>query len=313
MRQNVLGPFDELFKVMVSLGAIKTNPFDAIDEKLKLFQGSSRDVLKSVVDDTTAINQQYDSMTSAVNSYATTLENIKVKETEASGHIVQKKTETAAVVVQKTQEQIDAENAKDIAASASAKLTGWIEQGKANVVNAAYGSMQKQMMKWIETGKFSTKELMKVVADQVKIELVGLAAKSAVWAIFELAMGLATMFTHPAASGAHFAAAGKFALVSGAALMAAKGVNSMFGGSKEEGAPAAGAGEAAPAGSTVGDGGLSGSAPAAAGPVYNVTLTVMNPLSDQNWDAAVEQQLIPALERAGARNVQLSTNVVRTT
>jgi hypothetical protein len=216
--------------------------------------------------------------------------------------------------VQKTQEQIDAEKAKDIESAASARLTEWIEQGKANVVNAAYGSMQKQMMKWVETGKFSTKELMKVVADQVKIELVGLAAKAAVWAIFELAMGFATMFTNPAASGAHFTAAGQFALVSGAALVAAKAVNSMFGGSKEEGAPAAG-GAAATSNANQANSlsAIAGSEPSQFQGPQNVYVTINNPLATENWQEIAEKHIVPALNTNADRGVQLQPNAVAAT
>src|SRR3990172_2070289 len=90
-----------------------------------------------------------------------------------------------------------------------------------SVHSSVYSAMEGQIMSFIETGRFSVGALMQIVAKQVKVELVGLAAKSAVWAIFEVAMGLATMWKNPAEAATHFASAKQFAIVGGAALAAA--------------------------------------------------------------------------------------------
>src|SRR3989304_7056289 len=55
-----------------------------------------------------------------------------------------------------------------------------------SVHSSVYSAMEGQIMSFIETGRFSVGALMQIVAKQVKVELVGLAAKSAVWAIFEV-------------------------------------------------------------------------------------------------------------------------------
>ena len=178
-------------------------------------------------------------------------------------------------------------------------------QFRANVSTAANRAMETQILKLVETHRFSVGEFGKAVMQSVKIELIGIAARAAVWALFETAMGLATMFTNPAASAAHFSSAGTFAAVAGATVAAAMAVNALSG----PGASLPAAGE--PGGTPIQTSPLGGSA-SGGGSNYYVSLNIINPLSDQNWDEAVEQHLIPAMERAGARNVQISGNVVAT-
>lgn len=43
--------------------------------------------------------------------------------------------------------------------------------------------------------------------------------------------------------------------------------------------------------------------------VQNLTVNIHNPLSDENWQKVVEDNIIPALEEAGERNVILKINV----
>ena len=177
-------------------------------------------------------------------------------------------------------------------------------QFRSNVSSAANRAMETQILRLVETHKFSISEFGKAVMQAVKIELVGIAARAAVWALFETAMGLATMFTNPAASSAHFASAATFAAVAGATVAAAMAVNTLSG----PGATMPGPGE--PGGTPIQTTPGAISPGQAAGPTYQISLTIVNPLSDQNWDEAIENHLMPALERAGARNVQLSTNVI---
>jgi hypothetical protein len=41
----------------------------------------------------------------------------------------------------------------------------------------------------------------------------------------------------------------------------------------------------------------------------NLTVNIHNPLSDENWQKVVEDNIIPALEEAGDRNVTMKVNV----
>lgn len=105
------------------------------------------------------------------------------------------------------------------------------QQARLNVISGANKAMEDQILSLVETRKFSVAEFAKTTLQTVKIELVGLAARAAVWALFQTGMGFATAFTNPAASAAHFAAAGQFALISGASLAGAAAVQSVAGAS----------------------------------------------------------------------------------
>ncbi len=170
-------------------------------------------------------------------------------------------------------------------------------QFRANISTAANHAMESQILRLVETHKFSVGAFGKAVMQAVKIELVGLAARAAVWAIFETAMGLATMFTNPAASAAHFASAGEFAAVAGATVVAAMAVNTLSG----PGAQMPGAGE--PGGTPIQTSPLGGAA-AGGGITYETHITIMNPLDGADVQRSVEQYVLPAIRDAENRNVQ---------
>src|SRR3972149_1924296 len=168
------------------------------------------------------------------------------------------------------------------------------------VQGAVYQGMEDQLMSFIETGKFSVGAMGKVIAMQVKMELVGLAAKAAVWAIFETAMGFATWWISPAASSMHFKSAATFGLVAGASLAAAAGVNSLLGNSKNSSSGAV---------STSGRSLSAYPAPEKEEPkqIQNITLQIYNPLSHQNWAEIAENNIMPAFK--AARDMHIVMNV----
>jgi hypothetical protein len=133
--------------------------------------------------------------------------------------------------------EIDEEHTKK--SLVNTKKREWLAKSEAKIKGAANKAMEDQMLSLIETGKFSVSAFAKVVAQTVKMELVGLAARSAVWAIFMTAMGFAhlAMF-NPAAAAVAFQSAGTFALMAGASLAAAAGVQAVVGGGAER--PASG-------------------------------------------------------------------------
>ena len=171
------------------------------------------------------------------------------------------------------------------------------------VQGAVYQGMEDQMISLIETGKFSVGAMGKVIAMQVKMELVGLAAKAAVWAIFETAMGFATWWINPAASSMHFKSAATFGLVAGASLAAAAGVNSLLGNSKNSSSGAV---------STSGRSLSAYPAPEKEEPkqIQNITLQIYNPLSQQNWAEIAENNIMPALKAASDMNIVMNVKTV---
>jgi hypothetical protein len=170
-------------------------------------------------------------------------------------------------------------------------------QFRANISTAANRAMETQILRLVETHRFSIGEFGKAVMQAVKIELIGLAARATVWALFETAMGLATMFTNPAASAAHFASAGQFAVVAGATIGAAMAVNTLSG----PGAQLPAAGE--PGGTPIQTSPLGGET-AGKGITYETHVTIMNPLDGADVQRTVENYVLPAIRDAENRNVQ---------
>lgn len=177
---------------------------------------------------------------------------------------------------------------------------------RTQLLTSAYGAMETQMLRLVETHKFSARAFADAMAQQVKVELTGLSARAAVWALFETGMGFATVFRNPAESAAHFTAAAKFAAISAATVAAAAGVHELTRG-LADGSSASGSSSSAKGAGPASGTEVPAGAPEARDtrPVQNVTVHVHNPLSDQNWDA-VSEEIVEALNRAGDRNVAVS-------
>ena len=172
------------------------------------------------------------------------------------------------------------------------------------IQNAAYQAMEDQLMSFIETGKFSVGAFAKIVAQQVKIELVGMAAIAAVKAIFFTALGFGhlDMSNKPLAAAA-FTSAKFLGMVGATSLAAAAGVNSLLEKSKDSSSGASSA-----------RGGLLSAYPAPGGAepkqIQNITFQIYNPLSQQNWAEIAENNILPALKDASDRNIVMNVKTV---
>ena len=192
------------------------------------------------------------------------------------------------------------------------ELSAQSTQARAAIVSSAYAAMEDQMLSLIETGHFSVGQFAKIVAQQVKIELVGLAARAAIWAIFELAMGLANTAAGNFASAAlNYSSAFVFGTIAVGALAAAAGVQALVGSSSEGSTAGSSAVASRREASTSGGGGLAApSTRTQEKQTQNVTIIINNPLSDQNWDRIAQDNIIPAINAAGERNVKISLRAV---
>jgi hypothetical protein len=184
----------------------------------------------------------------------------------------------------------------------------WSAQARASITNKANAEMQNMMLKLIETGKFSVGAFAQIMAQQVKIELAGIAAKAAVRALYETGLGLATAFVNPVESAGHFAAAGQLALVSGASIAAAAGVHAIAGGTAEQ--PAAGTAGGAPFQTEQVGAGLIGTTGEPTQPTQQiiVNLRVDGVISAEEMDRHVEENLAGALKRAVDRDIEIVSN-----
>ena len=161
------------------------------------------------------------------------------------------------------------------------------------------------MLSLIETGKFSLGEMGRVIAGQVKLELVGIAARAGVWALFELAAGLASAAWGNAPGAAlHFASAKTYGAVAGVALAGAAGMHGLFGGTTSR--PAAGTvgGEPVRTTSTA----LAPTTSEPTRPTQNIYLTI-HTLTGA-LDGKAQEAIMEAINSAGDRNIKLNANVI---
>ena len=179
-------------------------------------------------------------------------------------------------------------------------------KSRSRVTGAANQAMQNQMLSLIDTHKFSTSALARAVAQLVKIELVGIAAKASIRALYEVGLGLATSFVNPPESATHFAAASQLALIGAASLAGAAAVNVATGGGAQQGAPGSPTGEplrTIPGPSLIGE-------EERQAPQLNVTLHVDGIISPDNLSRMIEEHVVPELEnfteRGGEVNLKIS-------
>ncbi|MBI4950021.1 MAG: hypothetical protein HY955_07755 [Deltaproteobacteria bacterium] len=173
-----------------------------------------------------------------------------------------------------------------------------------SVETKAYQALGDELLKLVETHKFSIGELARVMAEQVKIELTGLAAKAAIWAIYETAMGLKDLAVGSAGTaGMHFAAAEEFGVIAGASLAAAAGVEALVPGESDESSSSS-----SETSSTQSSSSVQAYDSGSAGTTQQVTVNIYNPLSEQNWQKIVEESIVPALNSAAEKNITISVN-----
>lgn len=187
----------------------------------------------------------------------------------------------------------------------------WAEESRANIVNSAYTAMQAQMLSLVETGRFSTEAFGEIIYQQVKMELVALSAKSAVQAMYYTALGFGLLAMSNPLYVAAFNAAAGFALISGATYGAAAGVQAAFWGQEEYAPPASSTGRRASGASLKGAAASSTTLAGYATDLkvkapQNITIQIYNPLSEQNWQKIVEDNIVPAINSASERNIAIT-------
>lgn len=175
-----------------------------------------------------------------------------------------------------------------------------------SVETKAYQALGDELLKLVEIHKFSIGEFAKAMAEQVKIELTGLSAKAAIWAIYETAMGFKDLAVGSAGTaGMHFAAAEEFGVIAGASLAAAAGVQALVPGDSEDASSSSSSSETS---STQSSSSVQAYDSGSTGTTQQVTVNIYNPLSEQNWQKIVEESIVPALNNAAEKNITISVN-----
>ena len=177
------------------------------------------------------------------------------------------------------------------------------EQARARIGAVANKAMEDQMLSLIETGKFSVGAMGQIIAQQVKIEIAGYAAKAAVQALYFTALGIAASTPWGAAAlgppGNFFLSAAKMALVSGAAVAAGSAISSVTGGGAER--PEAGTPGGIPVQVDTGDDRRGDEKPPL---VINIHQNAAI-IGTAEAAAFYEETLLPIMEDAGDRDVVL--------
>jgi hypothetical protein len=180
---------------------------------------------------------------------------------------------------------------EDLIATASA--------ARGHVAGAVNQAMQNQLMRLVETHKFSAGAIAKALGQAVKVELVAVAAKAAVQALYFTALGLAASTPWGRATlgppEMFFAAAGEMASISAASLAAAAAVNALVGPSSPRSASGAAGG-----GAEATTAGLSATLPEkpvaeASQPSQVVNVHVYGNIVDHD---AFARELVPAIQKA---------------
>jgi tRNA A37 threonylcarbamoyladenosine synthetase subunit TsaC/SUA5/YrdC len=202
------------------------------------------------------------------------------------------------------QKRLDQENVLTSALQTNARIHAMAEKARANVVGVAYKGMEDAALRLLETGKLSLGAMGKVVAQQVKIELLGIAVRSAVQAVYQTALGLGTAILFPSISQLHFASAATFAKTAALAGGAAVVTQAAFGGSATRPAPGTVGGE--PIITTPEGASATPSQAVSQRGIQSITVNIVNPLSEGNWDA-IASDIVDTINRGGdEQNLELT-------
>jgi hypothetical protein len=314
---SALGQMSEFLGKFIEMGSVLPwvgDKFKAAGEALKgfaKFEFEVRDEAFRLADSAFAVAKGITSETKAFKANTEALkenldalkadEELRAKIAEGLDIQAAEADAEADRIFERTKKEAEAEADKTVAIMGYNRL-------REESTSAAYRGMENQIMRFIEVGKFSVGAMAKVVAQQVKIELVGIAARSSVHALFQVAMGIGRAAVGDAAgASAHFASAKTFGLAAAAAGAGAAGVQALFGGTAEKAAPGAPGGE--PLRTEARGGGIS---PTVEAPreTREVTIIIQNPLTGKLGDEAAET-IFDIIHRGGDMNFSIPTRIVQ--
>ena len=330
----LLAPLDVIFAMLKDWGKIETNPFDNIEAAFSNFSASSKDVMLDVVDDINNTNAVYDGFKNGIIKAREEMERLRdASKTEAAAPgiltpppaltEVAEDPEVAAIKLRmqfrddelsqltsfadikafNAERGVAISNAMAIDIMGNNMLIAQSEQAKERITGVANQAMEDQMLSLIETGKFSVGAMGQIIAQQVKIEIAGYAAKAAVQALYFTALGIAASTPWGAAAlgppGNFFLSAAKMALVSGAAGAAGSAISSVTGGGAER--PEAGTPGGIPVQVDTGDDRRGDEKPPL---VINIHQNAAI-IGTAEAAAFYEETLLPIMEDAGDRDVVL--------
>ena len=307
----ILHPLDLIYRGMVKLGVIASNPFDKASEAIGQFQLSSRDVMADVLRDTEEVNHRYDEAGYLIDGMTAKLRALKVEQ---------------AILPATAQPGMDAgvdplmeRFNRDVA----------LRQEMQFAMNAIDKTEAENRLKLERQVNAQTLQIKMTTFNQLAGMLRAFSGDSKLAAIaaiaIEKAAGIASVFisTEQAAMAAlvpppiglgPLAGAGYAATIRGwgaasMALIAAQGLGEMGQASGAFGGGGGGVSPGSPGGQPIQTELIPPGT--VANPPQQITVIVhtLDP-SSVNWDRITEQEIVPALNRGGDRNIQLQHNVV---
>ena len=314
---SALGQMSEFLGKFIEMGSVLPwvgDKFKAAGEALKgfaKFEFSVRDEAFRLADSALAVTKGILSETKAFKANTEALtENLEVlkAEEELRNKIAEGLDIRAAEADAEADRIFDRTKAEAEAEKEKTEAIMGTDQLRANSHAAFVGGMEDQILSLIETGKFSVGALAKVVAQQVKIELVGIAARSSVEALYFAAKSIAAFASGDPTAGAGFAlSAAKMAGVAALAGGGAAAVHGLFGGSAEKPAPGHPGGE--PLRTQEAGRGIS---PTVEAPRESreVTIIIQNPLNGKLGDDVAET-IFDIIHRGGDMNLTIPTRIVQ--
>ncbi|MBI5644102.1 MAG: hypothetical protein HY954_11590 [Deltaproteobacteria bacterium] len=269
-----------------------------------------------------SVEERYYSLSTATNDYVSTIgaacSEMEAFEKSFMGFLgkgaeiyerleeIKKQEEELKIHNDLTAKHIELTEKAAYAYASYSKIREEASKSMQSIETKAYQALGNELLKLVEIHKFSIGEFAKAMAEQVKIELTGLSAKAAIWAIYETAMGLKDLaMGSPGTAGMHFAAAEEFGLIAGASLAAAAGVQALVPGDSEESSSSSSSSSGSSSSSSSSVQAYDSSS---TGATQQVTVNIYNPLSEQNWQKIVEESIVPALNSAAEKNITISVN-----
>ena len=307
----ILLPLDLIYKGMVKLGVIASNPFDKASEAIGQFQLSSRDVMAEVLRDTEEVNHRYDEAGYLIDGMTAKLRALKVEQ---------------AILPATAQPGMDAgvdplmeRFNRDVA----------LRQEMQFAMNAIDKTEAGNRLKIERQVNAQTLQIKMTTFNQLAGMLRAFSGDSKLAAIaaiaIEKAAGIASVFisTEQAAMAAlvpppiglgPLAGAGYAATIRGwgaasMALIAAQGLGEMGQASGAFGGGGGGVSPGSPGGQPIQTELISPETMAKTPQSVTIQVYALDP-SSVNWDRITEQEIVPALNRGGDRNITLQTNVV---
>ena len=320
----LLKPLDLIFKGLQMLDKTVVNPFDVLDAGIENFRMSTRDVMAETLQDIVDTNAGYDATQAKLKELIETMKAAKDSGAlslgagtddgggdgfEEKNAILQAQLDTEFSMWEFFYaRRVALDEHVTLALLQNAELHAMAERARGNIVSTAYRGMDDAMLQFLNTGKLSLSSMGKVVANQVKIELTGIAVRSGVQALYQTALGLGNLPLFPSVAALHFASAKQFVATAALAGVGAAATQGMFGGATTRPAPGAIGGDPIRT-TSVGSDFPTRSLEQPQEAPQKIDINIYNPLDGDIADSTAEA-IVKAVNRAGDRDVTINLTAI---